>query len=67
MATKHQYVCMPIAAGAEHPRYFEFGLFAHERPNVRVKRAPTAWRQARAADDKQHCRAGLAPRCWGSA
>jgi hypothetical protein len=39
----------------------------HALPNVRVKRATTVWRLARAVDDKQHCRAGQAPRRWGSA
>ena len=35
-------------------------------PNARGKRAPTARRQARALDDKQRQRAGLAPCRWGS-
>jgi hypothetical protein len=58
---------MPIATGAEHPRNFEFRLFAHERPNVRVKRPPAVWRLGRVDDDKQHGRAAKAPRRWRSA
>jgi len=37
------------------------------RPNVRAKRGPTAWRQARELDDNQLRLAGLVPRRWGSA
>jgi len=51
-------------SGADYPRAL---YFCATLPNVRVKRAPTAWRQARAADDRPHGRAGLVPRCWGSA
>jgi len=51
-------------SGADRARAL---YFCTTLPNVRVKRAPTVWRLARAVDDKQHCRAGQAPRRWGSA
>jgi hypothetical protein len=36
-------------------------------PNVRAKRAPAAWRQAREADDMPGCLAGLVACRWCSA